>query len=58
MKERGEGTGEVGSNHKPYEGKIKLIRLEIHTIPGTVELREGQIDWPVIGEHRRKRSAS
>lgn len=58
MKERGKGTGKVGSNHKLDKGKMKLRRLEIHTIPVTVELHEGQIDWPVIGEHRRKRSES
>lgn len=50
-------AGEVGSDHKLHEGKIKLRRLEIHTIPGTVELHEGQIDWPAIREHRGKRSA-
>lgn len=51
-------TGRVGSNHKPDEGKIKLSRLEIRTIPRTTKLHEGQIDWLVIREHRRKRSAS
>lgn len=58
MKKRRKRTGEVGSNHKLHEGKINLRRLVIHTIPGTVELHEGQIDWPAIREHRRKRSAS
>lgn len=48
MKEKGKGTGEVGINQKPDEEKTKLRRLEIHTVPGTVELHEGQIDWPVI----------
>lgn len=56
--EEGKEDREVGSNHKPHEGKIKLRRLEIHTIPGTAKLHEGQIDWPAIREHRGKRSAS
>lgn len=58
MKEKGKGTGEAGINQKPDEEKTKLRRLEIHTVPGTIELHEGQIDWPVIREQRRKRSAS
>lgn len=58
MKKSKKRTGEVGSNHKPHEGTIKLRRLEIHTVPGTAELDEGQIDWPAIREHRGKRSAS